>query len=63
MEAVGTVAGNVGNREDKAVVTAVAFRTTTSHRGQEAQEGSIRGRGNCTAIGNRARRVAMTTIS
>ena len=31
MEAVGTVAGNVGNREDKAVAAAVAFHTTTSH--------------------------------
>ena len=31
MEAVGTVAGNVGNREDKAVVAAVAFHSTTSH--------------------------------
>ena len=31
MEAVGTVAGNVGNREDKAVVAVVAFHTTASH--------------------------------
>ncbi len=31
MEAVGTVAGNVGKREDKVVVAAVAFHTSTSH--------------------------------
>ena len=40
MEVAGTVARNVGNRENKVVVVAVAFHTTTSHRGQEAQEGS-----------------------
>ena len=34
MEAVGTVAGNVGIREDKAVFTAVSFHTTTCHGGK-----------------------------
>ncbi len=36
------MARNVGNKEDKAVVAAVAFHTTTSHRGQEARGGRKR---------------------
>ncbi len=37
MEPVGTAAGNVENREDKVVVAAIAFHTTTSH-GDKRQE-------------------------